>query len=80
MKDLIRSGRHLVAAGYCMYGSYCEMILVSELRIRGKFSRGHQGLKFPLRPVRSQSVGNGVNGFTLDPAIGEFIMTHPNVS
>jgi fructose-1,6-bisphosphatase len=29
MKDLIRSGRHLVAAGYCMYGSYCEMILVS---------------------------------------------------
>ncbi|CAO3665797.1 unnamed protein product [Umbelopsis vinacea] len=52
MKDLIRSGRHLVAAGYCMYGSYCEMIL---------------------------SVGNGVNGFTLDPAIGEFIMTHPNI-
>jgi fructose-1,6-bisphosphatase len=29
MKDLIRSGRHMVAAGYCMYGSYCEMILVS---------------------------------------------------
>ncbi|KAH8553937.1 fructose-1,6-bisphosphatase [Umbelopsis sp. PMI_123] len=53
MKDLIRSGRHMVAAGYCMYGSYCEMIL---------------------------SVGNGVNGFTLDPAIGEFIMTHPNIT
>jgi fructose-1,6-bisphosphatase I len=28
MKDLIRSGRNMVAAGYCMYGSYCEMILV----------------------------------------------------
>jgi fructose-1,6-bisphosphatase I len=26
--DCIRSGRELVAAGYCMYGSYCEMILV----------------------------------------------------
>jgi hypothetical protein len=26
-----------------------------------------------------QSVGNGVNGFTLDPSIGEFIMTHPKV-
>ncbi|KAF7729035.1 Fructose-1,6-bisphosphatase [Apophysomyces ossiformis] len=53
MADLIRSGRELIAAGYCMYGSYCEMIL---------------------------SVGNGVNGFTLDPAIGEFIMTHPKIT
>jgi fructose-1,6-bisphosphatase len=26
-----------------------------------------------------KSVGNGVNGFTLDPSIGEFIMTHPKV-
>ncbi|KAL0079809.1 fructose-1,6-bisphosphatase [Phycomyces blakesleeanus] len=51
--DLIRSGREIVAAGYCMYGSYCEMIL---------------------------SLGNGVNGFTLDPSIGEFIMTHPNIT
>nr|CAH8866398.1 unnamed protein product [Trichobilharzia regenti] len=25
------------------------------------------------------SVGTGVNGFTLDPAIGEFILTHPNI-
>jgi fructose-1,6-bisphosphatase I len=23
--------------------------------------------------------GNGVNGFTLDPAIGEFVLTHPNI-
>ncbi|KAG2234929.1 hypothetical protein INT48_000356 [Thamnidium elegans] len=50
--DCIRSGRELIASGYCMYGSYCELIL---------------------------SVGNGVNGFTLDPAIGEFIMTHPKI-
>jgi len=25
------------------------------------------------------SVGNGVNGYTLDNAIGEFILTHPNI-
>mmetsp|Transcript_22015 Transcript_22015/g.31634 ORF Transcript_22015/g.31634 Transcript_22015/m.31634 type:complete len:407 (+) Transcript_22015:17-1237(+) len=25
------------------------------------------------------SMGEGVNGFTLDPTIGEFILTHPNV-
>jgi fructose-1,6-bisphosphatase I len=23
--------------------------------------------------------GNSVNGFTLDPAIGEFILTHPDI-
>ncbi|KAI9280641.1 fructose-1,6-bisphosphatase [Sporodiniella umbellata] len=53
ISDCIRSGRELIAAGYCMYGSYCELIL---------------------------SVGNGVNGFTLDPSIGEFIMTHPKIT
>ena len=25
------------------------------------------------------STGQGVNGYTLDPSIGEFILTHPNV-
>lgn len=25
------------------------------------------------------STGNGVNGFTLDPGLGEFILTHPGV-
>lgn len=25
------------------------------------------------------STGNGVNGYTLDPGLGEFILTHPNV-
>ncbi|RUS34060.1 fructose-1,6-bisphosphatase [Jimgerdemannia flammicorona] len=51
-KDIIRSGRDLVAAGYCMYGSYVELIV---------------------------SVGTGLHGFTLDPAIGEFILTHPSI-
>lgn len=26
------------------------------------------------------STGSGVNGYTLDAALGEFILTHPNVS
>jgi fructose-1,6-bisphosphatase len=25
------------------------------------------------------STGSGVNGFTLDPSLGEFIMTHPEI-
>lgn len=25
------------------------------------------------------STGNGVNGYTLDPGLGEFILTHPGV-
>jgi len=24
-------------------------------------------------------MGNGVNGFTLDPQIGDFVLTHPNI-
>merc|ERR1719161_3142025 len=27
----------------------------------------------------SDTMGNGVNGFTLDPAVGEFVLTHPNI-
>lgn len=26
------------------------------------------------------TTGQGVNGYTLDPALGEFILTHPDVS
>ncbi len=26
------------------------------------------------------TTGNGVNGYTLDNALGEFILTHPDVS
>lgn len=25
------------------------------------------------------TMGNGVNGFTLDPQIGEFVLTHPDI-
>uniref|UniRef100_A0A2P2LM87 fructose-bisphosphatase n=1 Tax=Rhizophora mucronata TaxID=61149 RepID=A0A2P2LM87_RHIMU len=50
--DVLQPGKNMLAAGYCMYGSSCTLVL---------------------------STGNGVNGFTLDPSLGEFILTHPNI-
>nr|CAB3461346.1 unnamed protein product [Digitaria exilis] len=50
--DVLQPGTDMLAAGYCMYGSSCTLVL---------------------------STGNGVNGFTLDPSLGEFILTHPNI-
>ncbi|WVZ16059.1 hypothetical protein V8G54_013625 [Vigna mungo] len=52
IKDVLRPGKKMVAAGYCMYGSSCTLVL---------------------------STGAGVNGFTLDPSLGEFILTHPGI-
>ncbi|KAH7834542.1 hypothetical protein Vadar_017203 [Vaccinium darrowii] len=52
LDDVLQSGKNMLAAGYCMYGSACTLVL---------------------------STGNGVNGFTLDPSIGEFILTHPDI-
>lgn len=52
LKCKIFSGNKLVAAGYCVFGTACMMVL---------------------------STGNGVNGFTLDPSIGEFILTAGNM-
>lgn len=42
----------MVAAGYTMYGSSCNLVL---------------------------SCGQGVDGFTLDESLGEFILTHPEI-
>lgn len=50
IKDVLRPGRELVAAGYTMYGASANLVL---------------------------SVGDEVNGFTLDNSLGEFILTHP---
>ncbi|KMZ73565.1 Fructose-bisphosphatase [Zostera marina] len=52
LNDVLQPGKNMVAAGYCMYGSSCTLVLSS---------------------------GNGVNGFTLDPSLGEFILTHPDI-
>jgi len=52
VKDLLRPGNQLVAAGYALYGASTMIVL---------------------------STGLGVNGFLLDPSIGEFILTHKNI-
>ena len=56
---------------------------------------GHVSVESALQPGRDQvaagyvvygsstilvyTTGNGVNGFTLDPSIGEFLLSHPNI-
>ncbi|XP_022926293.1 fructose-1,6-bisphosphatase, cytosolic [Cucurbita moschata] len=52
LEDVLQPGKNMVAAGYCLYGSSCTLVL---------------------------STGTGVNGFTLDPSLGEFILTHPDL-
>ncbi|KAJ4838223.1 Fructose-1,6-bisphosphatase, cytosolic [Turnera subulata] len=52
LNDVLQPGKDMIAAGYCMYGSSCTLVL---------------------------STGNGVNGFTLDPSLGEFILTHVDI-
>lgn len=52
IKDVLRPGKELVAAGYTMYGASANLVITT---------------------------GNGLNGFTLDNALGEFILTHPNL-
>ncbi|KAK9831444.1 hypothetical protein WJX81_006023 [Elliptochloris bilobata] len=50
---VLRPGREMVAAGYCLYGSSCSMVL---------------------------SVGGPPAHFTLDPSLGEFVLTSPQLS
>ncbi|KAI9611627.1 hypothetical protein H4Q26_008582 [Puccinia striiformis f. sp. tritici PST-130] len=50
IKHVLKPGKEMVAAGYCMYGSSANLVI---------------------------STGQGVNGYTLDNGIGEFILTHP---
>ncbi|WOO83400.1 Fructose-1,6-bisphosphatase, cytosolic [Vanrija pseudolonga] len=52
ISDVLRPGKEMVAAGYTMYGSSCNLVLTT---------------------------GNGVDGFTLDESLGEFILTHPDI-
>ncbi|PPS16971.1 hypothetical protein GOBAR_AA03611 [Gossypium barbadense] len=52
LDDVLQPGKQMLAAGYCMYGSSCTLVL---------------------------STGEGVNAFTLDPSLGEFILTHPDI-
>lgn len=52
IRDVLRRGTEMVAAGYTMYGASAHLMLTT---------------------------GFGVNGFTLDTQLGEFILTQPNL-
>ena len=52
LEDCLQSGRHLVAAGYVIYGSSTMMVYTT---------------------------GQGVHGFTLDPSVGEFLLSHRDI-
>ncbi len=52
LQDCLQKGKHLVAAGYIIYGSSTMMVY---------------------------STGHGVHGFTLDPGLGEFLLSHSNI-
>jgi fructose-1,6-bisphosphatase I len=52
VQSVLKPGREMVVAGYCMYGSSSNIVI---------------------------STGHGVNGYTLDVGIGEFILTHPDI-
>lgn len=52
IKDVLRKGTDMVAAGYTMYGASSHLMLTT---------------------------GHGVNGFTLDTQLGEFILTNPDL-
>jgi fructose-1,6-bisphosphatase I len=50
--DFLQKGRHLVAAGYIIYGPSTMLIYATR---------------------------RGVHGFTLDPSLGEFTLSHPDI-
>jgi len=51
-KSFLQTGRHLVAAGYCLFSATTVLVL---------------------------TLGSGVDGFTLDPDVGQFLHTHEDI-
>ena len=61
----------MVAAGYTMYALYIQII--PFITNPSLLTRYGSSANLVL------STGRGVNGYTLDAALGEFILTHPDV-
>ena len=72
LEEVLQPGKDMIAAGYCMYGSSCTWTHGSETDCKRTIWISNL-LQLVL------STGSGVNGFTLDPSLGEFIMTHPEI-
>ena len=65
VSHVLKAGTEMVVAGYCIHPS------IDYNLILGMYAASANLVL---------TTGNGVNGFTLDNALGEFILTHPNVS
>lgn len=63
----------MVAAGYTMYVPYTSPLAKSIPILTIEFVRYGSSANLVL------TTGNGVNGYTLDAALGEFILTHPDI-
>lgn len=71
IEDVLRPGNEMVAAGYTM----CEAHFITLMNTLSELFIFRYGSSANL----VLSTGSGVNGYTLDAALGEFILTHPDV-
>lgn len=70
VKDVLRPGREMVAAGYTMYGSSCNLVLSTGNGVDG----------FTLDEVSiSIIIHIGITADTFCKSLGEFILTHPSI-
>jgi fructose-1,6-bisphosphatase I len=79
---VLQPGTNMIAAGYCMYGSSCTVIMPPRMYFHSHSFSPTFHHRIGCCSDLSQlilSTGNGVNGFTIDPSLGEFILTHPNI-
>ena len=82
---LLQPGESLVAAGYCMYSSPAirssfHLCLSSSLPPQPGDNLVAAGYcMYSSSTIMVFTMGDGVNGFTLDPTIGEFVLTHENI-
>ncbi|PPR06655.1 hypothetical protein CVT26_001197 [Gymnopilus dilepis] len=70
IEDVLRPGSEMVAAGYTMRVSFPILNVPCLI--------GY--LRYGSSANLVLSTGSGVNGYTLDAALGEFILTHPNIT
>jgi fructose-1,6-bisphosphatase I len=77
-EDLLQKGRHQVAAGYVIYGSSTMLVFTTgEQKGRHQVAAGY--VIYGSSTMLVFTTGEGVHGFTLDPSVGEFYLSHPEI-
>lgn len=79
MAPLAQAGTELVAAGYVMYSSSTIMVL-SLGRTATRQEHQRRKVLTCCGPYLSTTSGTGVYGFTLDPTVGEFLLSHDKIT